>query len=164
MTCADEIRKARQLLDLTQMEFAELIGSTQRSVSCWERGKEIPKKETMEKIRIALTTAGSKVKKRGSSVQRPVTLSHEEVEERRRLLWGKAPSRETTTATVAACCPKNCYYRGIGDTCDYILIQGLPRPCPIGKKCTVYAPKKGPRFRDTMMTIRPEPGKKGVMR
>lgn len=47
--------------------------------------------------------------------------------------------------TVASSCPKDCHYRGwIGGTpcCDYILVEGNPRPCGIGKNCTVYVKKK----------------------
>lgn len=61
-------------------------------------------------------------------------------------------------------CPKNCYFRGNTNTCDYILLMEVPRPCQIGKKCTEYVAAKGQRRRDMMLTIVPEKGRKGIMR
>ena len=39
-TTADEIRKARKLLGLTQREFARLIGSSTPTVERWEASKK----------------------------------------------------------------------------------------------------------------------------
>lgn len=44
------LQRLRWWNDLTQQEFAELIGCSQSSVSMWERGVCVPYGQTLEKI------------------------------------------------------------------------------------------------------------------
>lgn len=56
-------------------------------------------------------------------------------------------------------CPKSCrgcaYHAGGMNTCDYILIEGHPRGCPIGKGCTKRI--AGRRRRETVSLSRAHP-------
>lgn len=47
----NEIKRLREVLDLTQLEFALKIGMTPPSVSLWERGEQIPGERALRKIK-----------------------------------------------------------------------------------------------------------------
>lgn len=65
----------------------------------------------------------------------------------------KAKPKKKKERLVAKECKKSCIYRGnVAGTycCDYILIAKEPRPCEIGKDCTVYKKGKRKRISGTM--------------
>ena len=69
----------------------------------------------------------------------------------------KRKKNEKNEPTVEKLCPKDCFYRSEITSlisCDYILITGEPRPCGIGKECTVYVRNKKhkERNRPTIVT------------
>lgn len=49
----DRIRKCRELLDLNQHQFADLIGEDNSTISKWERGSRRPNLEQMLRIEAA---------------------------------------------------------------------------------------------------------------
>lgn len=57
MITADRIRSRRRQLDITQEELAEMIYSTQKQVSLYERGKAIPGGESLAALAKALQTS-----------------------------------------------------------------------------------------------------------
>lgn len=51
---ATTIRFTRQLLDLTQNEFGNMVGVNQLAVTRWESGLQSPNKGSMRRIRAAI--------------------------------------------------------------------------------------------------------------
>ena len=47
---AQEVKEARDRLELTQEEFARLIGVSSKSVSAWERGLVVPRLSTRRRL------------------------------------------------------------------------------------------------------------------
>ena len=47
---ATMLRDARKEREMTQLEFATLIGSTQAAINYWENGKRIPRADKLKKI------------------------------------------------------------------------------------------------------------------
>lgn len=175
MSWAETISEARKKMGMSQSDFAKLVGANQRTISYWERGKAVPKQDRMEHIQTVLNGEEAKKaaseshlrKKRKNAGLHPKGMrryTEQEIANIRKELWGKPPGREAAEGSVLTNCPKNCYFRGNTNTCDYILLMEVPRPCQIGKKCTEYVPAKGQRRRDMMLTIVPEKGRKGIMR
>lgn len=84
-------------------------------------------------------------------------LHNKKHEAKERILREERRKNEVHEPTCEKDCPKNCYYRCDRlnfATCDYILITGEPRPCGIGKECTVYVRNKNhkERNRPTIVT------------
>jgi DNA-binding transcriptional regulator YiaG len=52
----EHIRRA--VFDVSQTEFAEIAGTTQPSVSRWEKGEQVPDQTEMERIRRAAARRG----------------------------------------------------------------------------------------------------------
>ena len=50
MTFSDKVKKARELLGLTQHELAELVGVTKRAVAGWETEGALPRPATLRKL------------------------------------------------------------------------------------------------------------------
>ncbi|MRB43599.1 helix-turn-helix domain-containing protein, partial [Bacillus thuringiensis] len=48
------IRFTRQLLDLTQTEFGDMVGVNQLAVTRWENNLQSPNKDSVRRIRTAL--------------------------------------------------------------------------------------------------------------
>lgn len=51
---AATIRFTRQLLDLTQTEFGDMVGVNQLAVTRWENNLQSPNKDSVRRIRTAL--------------------------------------------------------------------------------------------------------------
>ena len=175
MSWAETISEARKKMGMSQTAFAKLLGTSQNRISCWENGKQLPTKRSADRVHKILKSEAAKraetekhlKKKRKNAGPHPKGMrryTEQEIANIRKKLWGKPPGREAADGTVLTNCPKNCYFRGNTNTCDYILLMEVPRPCQIGKKCTEYVPAKGQRRRDMMLTIVPEKGRKGIMR
>lgn len=54
MSFADKVKDARAALNLTQLQLAEQIGLSERSVLAYERGEKVPRQGTMLKLAKAL--------------------------------------------------------------------------------------------------------------
>ena len=50
MSIADNIKRLRELYDLSQKDFGKIAGVSDKAVSTWERGDKIPRMGAIQKI------------------------------------------------------------------------------------------------------------------
>jgi transcriptional regulator with XRE-family HTH domain len=64
------VRDVRTRADLTQRELAERVGTTQSAVSAWERGRDVPRVDTLGRILTACGFEADLVFRRHDDVDR----------------------------------------------------------------------------------------------